>query len=111
VPWYLILPVLIPPSLGERHLLSKCLMLITAPHTEHPTSITTKKVEGLRKGVGDIAIKINPIPPRNRQSMIVGILLHLSRSIPKAGNAIKVKVPITIMRTAPLKEAAYELES
>ena len=88
----------------------KALDPTTAPHTEHPTSITPKKVEVLRKGVGDVAIKMNPVPPKNKEIIMVGTLPHLSRSIPKTGNAIKVKVPITIMGTAPLKEAASELK-
>ena len=96
-------------SLGEASAV-KVLDPTTAPHTEHPTSITPKKVEVVRKGVGALAIKMNPIPPRNNESMMVGILPHLSKSIPKMGNAIKVKAPITIIGTAPLKEAASELK-
>ena len=82
----------------------------TAPHTEHPTNSTPINVEVLRKGVGDVATRRNPVPPRKRERIMVGILPHLSSNIPKTGKAIMVKMLITIMGTAPLKEASSELK-
>ena len=81
----------------------------TAPHTEHPTRSTPNRVETLRKGAGDPATRTKPVPPRKRLRTIVGILPHLSRSMPKTGKATRLNVLITIMGMAPLKEAASDV--
>jgi hypothetical protein len=88
---------------------AKALDPTTAPHTEHPISTTPTRVVALRKGAEAPDIRIKPIPPSKRLRMMVGTLPHLSRSMPKTGNATRLNVLIIIMGTAPLKEAASEL--